>query len=412
MDCFSYKNSSLFCEDVNLQDIANKYGTPTYVYSRRTLEQNIDLYQQSFKNKNSLICFSVKSLNNLAILKILNDKECGFDIVSYGELMRVLHVGADPNKIIFSGVGKSEMEIVEGINNGILSFNIESESELHRIERIASKLKKQVSVAIRFNPEIDSGGHDYITTGRKGDKFGISSENFVLKLCDFINNSSNLNLIGLACHIGSQILDIENYKLTARAIINLADKINKTGIDLEFLDLGGGLGITYIDDIVPSTANLISLIEDEFKGRDEKIILEPGRSISGNAGVLLTKVEYIKDDFLIVDAAMNDLLRPSLYKAKHDVWNVTQTQNEKKNWTIVGPVCESSDVIIKDHKIHASENDFLAIKTAGAYGFVMSSNYNSRMRCAEVLVNGNKHYEIRKRESFGDLIKNEIINND
>ena len=412
MDCFSYKNSSLFCEDVNLQDIANKYGTPTYVYSRRTLEQNIDLYQQSFKNKNSLICFSVKSLNNLAILKILNDKECGFDIVSYGELMRVLHVGADPNKIIFSGVGKSEMEIVEGINNGILSFNIESESELHRIERIASKLKKQVSVAIRFNPEIDSGGHDYITTGRKGDKFGISSENFVLKLCDFINNSSNLNLIGLACHIGSQILDIENYKLTARAIINLADKINKTGIDLEFLDLGGGLGITYIDDIVPSTANLISLIEDEFKGRDEKIILEPGRSISGNAGVLLTKVEYIKDDFLIVDAAMNDLLRPSLYKARHDVWNVSQAQKEEKNWTIVGPVCESSDVIIKDHKIHASENDFLAIKTAGAYGFVMSSNYNSRMRCAEVLVNGNKHYEIRKRESFGDLIKNEIMNND
>ena len=412
MDCFSYKNSSLFCEDVNLQDIANEYGTPTYVYSRRTLEQNIDLYQQSFKNKNSLICFSVKSLNNLAILKILNDKECGFDIVSYGELMRVLHVGADPNKIIFSGVGKSEMEIVEGINNGILSFNIESESELHRIERIASNLKKQVSVAIRFNPEIDSGGHDYITTGRKGDKFGISSENFVLKLCDFINNSSNLNLIGLACHIGSQILDIENYKLTARAIINLADKINKTGIDLEFLDLGGGLGITYIDDIVPSTANLISLIEDEFKGRDEKIILEPGRSISGNAGVLLTKVEYIKDDFLIVDAAMNDLLRPSLYKARHDVWNVSQAQKEEKNWTIVGPVCESSDVIIKDHKIHASENDFLAIKTAGAYGFVMSSNYNSRMRCAEVLVNGNKHYEIRKRESFGDLIKNEIINND
>ena len=412
MDCFSYKNSSLFCEDVNLQDIANEYGTPTYVYSRRTLEQNIDLYQQSFKNKNSLICFSVKSLNNLAILKILNDKECGFDIVSYGELRRVLHVGADPNKIIFSGVGKSETEIIEGINNGILSFNIESESELHRIESIASKLKKQVSVAIRFNPEIDSGGHDYITTGRKGDKFGISSENFVLKLCDFINNSSNLNLIGLACHIGSQILDIENYKLTARAIINLADKINKTGIDLEFLDLGGGLGITYIDDIVPSTANLISLIEDEFKDRDEKIILEPGRSISGNAGVLLTKVEYIKDEFLIVDAAMNDLLRPSLYKAKHDVWNVTQTQNEEKNWTIVGPVCESSDVIIKDHKIHASEKDFLAIKTAGAYGFVMSSNYNSRMRCAEVLVNGNKHCVIRKRESFDDLIKNEIINND
>ena len=412
MDCFSYKNSSLFCEDVNLHDIANEYGTPTYVYSRRTLEQNIDLYQQSFKNKNSLICFSVKSLNNLAILKILNDKECGFDIVSYGELMRVLHVGADPNKIIFSGVGKSEMEIVEGINNEILSFNIESESELYRIESIASKLKKQVSVAIRFNPEVDSGGHDYITTGRKGDKFGISSENFILKLCDFINDSSNLNLIGLACHIGSQILDIENYRLTARAIINLAEKINKTGIELEFLDLGGGLGIKYIDDIVPSASNLISLFEDEFKDRDEKIILEPGRSISGNAGVLLTKVEYIKNDFLIVDAAMNDLLRPSLYKAKHDVWNVSQTQNEEKDWTIVGPVCESSDVIIKDHKIHASENDLLAIKTAGAYGFVMSSNYNSRMRCAEVLVNGNKHYEIRKRESFGDLIKNEIINND
>ena len=295
-----------------------------------------------------------------------------------------------------------------GVHNKILSFNIESESELHRIEKIASSEKKVADVSIRFNPEVDSGGHEYIKTGRKGDKFGISSEKTILKIANYIYSSSHLRLVGLACHIGSQILDLQSYKSTARNIKELSLKIKKIGNKLEFLDLGGGLGIPYDKDEAPSPENLISIIEEELKDVDEKIILEPGRSISGNAGILLTMVEYIKDEFLIIDAAMNDLLRPALYNAKHDVWSLTESYSNNKKWTIVGPVCESSDIIAKDHTIDADEGDILAIKTAGAYGFVMASNYNSRMRPPEVLVDGNKFNIIRARESFDDLIKNEV----
>ena len=295
-----------------------------------------------------------------------------------------------------------------GVHNKILSFNIESESELHRIEKIASSEKKVADVSIRFNPEVDSGGHEYIKTGRKGDKFGISSEETILKIANYIYSSSHLRLVGLACHIGSQILDLQSYKSTARNIKELSLKIKKIGNKLEFLDLGGGLGIPYDKDETPSPENLISIIEEELKDVDEKIILEPGRSISGNAGILLTMVEYIKDEFLIIDAAMNDLLRPALYNAKHDVWSLVDSYSNNKKWTIVGPVCESSDIIAKDHVINADEGDILAIKTAGAYGFVMASNYNSRMRPPEVLVDGNKFNIIRARESFDDLIKNEV----
>ena len=408
MDYFSYKDGKLFCEDVDLQKVAIECGTPCYVYSKKTLERHINVYKKSFKTKDNLICFSVKSLSNISILKLINDMGCGFDVVSGGELRKALHIGANPQKIIFSGVGKSYDEILMGVHNKILSFNIESESELHRIEKIASSEKKVADVSIRFNPEVDSGGHEYIKTGRKGDKFGISSEETILKIANYIYSSSHLRLVGLACHIGSQILDLQSYKSTALNIKELSLKIKKIGNKLEFLDLGGGLGIPYDKDEAPSPENLISIIEEELKDVDEKIILEPGRSISGNAGILLTMVEYIKDEFLIIDAAMNDLLRPALYNAKHDVWSLAENYSNNKKWTIVGPVCESSDIIAKDHVINADEGDILAIKTAGAYGFVMASNYNSRMRPPEVLVDGNKFNIIRARESFDDLIKNEV----
>jgi len=413
MDYFAYKDNKLFCEEVDLKSICDKVGTPAYVYSKKTLERHANAYLKSFSSTNNLICFSVKSLSNLSVLNVLKKIGCGFDIVSGGELHRVLAIKADPNKIIFSGVGKSEEEIAYGIRNRILSFNIESGSELKRIESVASKLNINASISIRFNPEVDSGGHDYITTGRKGDKFGISSLKEVMQIAEYANKSKNINLVGLACHIGSQILNLESYKAAAEKTVELADKINALGVELKFLDMGGGLGVPYNGETPPNPADLVKTIEGVMSNRRENIVLEPGRTISANAGTLLTSVEYIKDDFLIVDSAMNDLLRPSLYGAEHDVWNINNNQNTSaKNWNIVGPICESSDFIRKNIALSADEGDVLAIKTAGAYGFVMSSNYNSRRRCAEVLVDGSKFEVVKRRESYADLLNLEEVPND
>ena len=409
MDFFNYKDGKLFCEGVDLSLISKTFDTPAYVYSKKTLERHVDAYVESFTSSNNLVCFAVKSLSNITILKILKDKGCGFDIVSGGELHRVMLAGADPKKIIFSGVGKSKSEIALGIKNDVLSFNIESPSELYRIEKVAKDLGKIAPVSIRFNPDVDSGGHDYITTGRKGDKFGISSIEDILNLSEHISNSDSLKIVGVACHIGSQILGLDSYKAAARKTIELADKLLDLGIELDFLDLGGGLGVPYNGETPPSPNELVACLENELSERKERIIIEPGRSISANAGILLTKVEYIKDEFLIVDAAMNDLLRPALYKAKHDVWNLGKNNSqETKVWNIVGPICESSDFLARDISIPAKEEDVLAIKSAGAYGFVMSSNYNSRPRCPEILVDEDKFKLIRKRENLDDLVRSEI----
>ena len=409
MDFFNYKDGKLFCEGVDLSLISKTFDTPAYVYSKKTLERHVDAYVESFTSSNNLVCFAVKSLSNITILKILKDKGCGFDIVSGGELHRVMLAGADPKKIIFSGVGKSKSEIALGIKNDVLSFNIESPSELYRIEKVAKDLGKIAPVSIRFNPDVDSGGHDYITTGRKGDKFGISSIEDILNLSEHISNSDSLKIVGVACHIGSQILGLDSYKAAARKTIELADKLLDLGIELDFLDLGGGLGVPYNGETPPSPNELVACLENELSERKERIIIEPGRSISANAGILLTKVEYIKDEFLIVDAAMNDLLRPALYKAKHDVWNLDKNNSqETKVWNIVGPICESSDFLARDISIPAKEEDVLAIKSAGAYGFVMSSNYNSRPRCPEILVDEDKFKLIRKRENLDDLVRSEI----
>ena len=409
MNTFTYINGNLHCEGVDVATIGEKFGTPSYIYSKKTIEDNAKSYVDSFTNSSNLACFAVKSLSNLSILKIIKDTGCGFDIVSGGELHRAISIGADPKKIIFSGVGKTTNEIELGIKSGILSFNVESESELFRIEKVANNIGYQAPISIRINPDIDSGGHDYITTGRKGDKFGISDSNKIIDLCKYAHQSNGLTMVGLACHIGSQILDLDGYIESADKIFELADKLRSSNIKLDFLDLGGGLGISYDNEEPPSPNELISCLEEKFKNREERLILEPGRSISANSGILLTKVEYIKDNFLIVDAAMNDFLRPSLYKAHHNICNIKEKKDDNRKWNIVGPVCESSDFLAKNALVAAQEGDLLAVKDAGAYGFVMASNYNTRPKACEILVDGDQSKVIRIRETLDDLLEKERI---
>ena len=402
MDHFNYKKGKLFAEEVSIEEIANKFGTPSYIYSKATLERHAKAYIDSFKSMKGLICFSVKALSNISILKILKKAGCGFDIVSGGELHRVVLAGADPKKIIFSGVGKSRAEMAAGINHNILSFNIESEPELDRLNSVAKEMNKIAPVAIRFNPNVDAGAHEFTKTGRKSDKFGVSIDT-TKNLVEKCNDSDNLNLVGLTCHIGSQIMELDGFEDAASQALDLLVELDKLNINIDFIDMGGGLGVNYVGEETTQPFELIQSYEKIFKGRDETLILEPGRSISANAGIMLTKVEYKKDDFLITDAAMNDLLRPALYNAHHDIWPVDKNDNLASSVNVVGPICETGDFLAKDIKIDASENDLLAVKTVGAYGSVMSSNYNSRPRAAEVLVDRKNFYLIRKREDHSIL---------
>ena len=401
MDHFHYKKNELYAEEAALKDIADVYGTPTFVYSKATLERHAKAYINSFKKMNGLVCFSVKALSNISILKTLKNSGCGFDIVSGGELHRVLLAGANPKKIIFSGVGKSKAEMASGIENNILSFNVESEQELERLGEVAKEMKKTAPVAIRFNPNVDAGVHEFTKTGRKSDKFGVSIESTkdLVKRC--LKNDS-IKLVGLTCHIGSQIMELQGFKDAAKQALELLIELDKLNISLDFIDMGGGLGVNYVGEETIQPFELIQSYEKIFAGRNERLILEPGRSISANAGIMLTKVEYKKDGFLIADAAMNDLLRPALYEAHHDVWPVIENNN-LSNVNLVGPICETGDFLAKNLNIGASEGDLLAVRTVGAYGFVMSSNYNSRPRAAEILVDKDKFHLVRKREDFSDL---------
>ena len=401
MDHFHYKKNELYAEEAALKDIADVYGTPTFVYSKATLERHAKAYINSFKKMNGLVCFSVKALSNISILKTLKNSGCGFDIVSGGELHRALLAGANPKKIIFSGVGKSKAEMASGIENNILSFNVESEQELKRLGEVAKEMKKTAPVAIRFNPNVDAGVHEFTKTGRKSDKFGVSIESTkdLVKLC--LKNDS-IKLVGLTCHIGSQIMELKGFEDAAKQALELLIELDKLNISLDFIDMGGGLGVNYVGEETIQPFELIQSYEKIFAGRNERLILEPGRSISANAGIMLTKVEYKKDGFLIADAAMNDLLRPALYEAHHDVWPVIENNN-LSNVNLVGPICETGDYLAKNLNIGACEGDLLAVRTVGAYGFVMSSNYNSRPRAAEVLVDKDQFYLIRKREDFSDL---------
>ena len=404
MDHFNYQQDLLFAEEVPLSKIAEQYGTPSYVYSRATLERHAKAYTESFNSMDGLVCFSVKALSNVAILKVLKQCGCGFDIVSGGELHRALLAGADPQKIIFSGVGKSKAEMAAGIKSNILSFNVESESELMALEEVAKELNAIAPVAIRFNPGVDAGEHEFIKTGRKSDKFGVSIDE-AMQLIRKCMQSKNLNIVGLTCHIGSQISELEKFSEAATQSLKLLLEVEKLGAKLNFIDMGGGLGVTYVDEKTVQPYELIKCYEEIFRGRPERLIVEPGRSISANAGILLTKVEYKKNNFLITDAAMNDLLRPALYQAQHDVWQVNNKNDDVKNYNVVGPICETGDFLAKDKRLSADEGDLLALRSVGAYGFVMSSNYNSRMRSAEILVDKDKFHLIRRREELLDLTK-------
>ena len=402
MDHFNYKDGELFAEGVALKDIAKKYGTPTYVYSKATLERHAKAYIDSFESMSGLVCFSVKALSNISILKTLRISGCGFDIVSGGELHRAILAGADPKKIIFSGVGKSKDEMVAGIKHNILSFNIESEAELDRLTSVATEMNKVAPVAIRFNPNVDAGAHEFTKTGRKSDKFGVSTQTAkeLIKKC---TESKSINLVGLTCHIGSQIMELKGFEDAAKQALELMIALDELEINLDFIDMGGGLGVSYVGEETFQPSELIRCYETIFAGRNEKLILEPGRSISANAGIMLTKVEYEKDGFRITDAAMNDLLRPALYNAHHDVWPLVESNKKTPEVNLVGPICETGDFLAKNINISASQDDLLAVKTVGAYGFVMSSNYNSRPRAAEVLVDNKKFYLIRKREDHSSL---------
>jgi diaminopimelate decarboxylase len=401
MDHFHYKEGELFAEEVALKDVAERYGTPIFIYSKATLERHAKAYINSFNTMNGLVCFSVKALSNISILKALKNSGCGFDIVSGGELHRVLLAGADSKKIVFSGVGKSKIEMAAGIKSDILSFNIESEQELKRLGEVASEMKKTAPVAIRFNPNVDAGVHEFTKTGRKSDKFGVSIES-TKDLVEKCLKIDSLKLVGLTCHIGSQIMELKSFEDAAKQALELLVELDKQNINLDFIDMGGGLGVNYVGEETVQPFELIQSYEKIFTGRNERLVLEPGRSISANAGIMLTRVEYVKNGFLIADAAMNDLLRPALYEAHHDVWPVVKSENVS-TVSLVGPVCETGDFLAKNLDIGASEGDLLAVRTVGAYGFVMSSNYNSRPRAAEIIVDNDKFYLIRKREDYSAL---------
>ena len=401
MDHFHYKEGQLFAEEVALKDVADTYGTPTFVYSKATLERHANAYINSFETMSGLVCFSVKALSNISILKTLKKSGCGFDIVSGGELHRALLAGADPKKIIFSGVGKSKEEMAAGIEANILSFNIESQQELQRLCEVAAAMKRTAPVAIRFNPNVDAGVHEFTKTGRGSDKFGVSTETTMDLAKECFKNDS-LNLVGITCHIGSQIMELKGFEDAAKQALELLVELDKLNINFDFIDMGGGLGVNYVDEKTIQPYELIQCYEKIFANRNERLILEPGRSISANAGIMLTKVEYKKDSFLIADAAMNDLLRPALYDAHHNVWPVVKNKNAS-SVNLVGPICETGDFIAKNINIAASAGDLLAVRTVGAYGFVMSSNYNSRPRAAEIIVDKDKFYLIRKREDYSSL---------
>lgn len=411
---FSYHDHRLHCEDVALDELALRFGTPLYVYSRRAIETAYGAYASALLGRRALVCYAVKANSNLAVLDVLARLGAGFDIVSGGELARVLVAGGDASKVVFSGVGKSEAEIESALKADIACFNVESAAELDRIDAAARRLNVRARVALRVNPDIDAGTHPYISTGLKENKFGVAYAD-TLALCRTATAKPAIELVGLGCHIGSQITEIAPYVDAAERIIDLVDALAREKIQLRHIDLGGGLGIRYRNESPPLAADLIGalLARLDARGhRDKLVLFEPGRSIVGNAGVLLTRVEYLKPgesrNFAIVDAAMNDLIRPAMYDAWMDVVPVTPRQSGTQQYDVVGPVCESADWLARDRSLALQAGDLLAIASAGAYAMTMSSNYNTRARAAEVMVDGARTYCVRRRETIEELFVGEL----
>jgi diaminopimelate decarboxylase len=411
---FEYRNGTLHAEEVPLDEIARRFGTPCYVYSRAAIAAAYAEFERALRGRDALVCYSVKANSNLAVLALLARLGAGFDIVSGGELARVIAAGGDARKTLFSGVGKSEVEIEFALRNGICCVNLESESELKRVDAIARRLGRRAPVAFRVNPDIDAKTHPYISTGLRESKFGIAHAD-AERLYAHATAMANIEVIGIGCHIGSLLTEAAPFAEAAGRLVALVDRLEATGIRLKHIDVGGGIGIRYKDEVQQPVAAFVAGALAALGTRKQTVVLDPGRSIVGNAGVLLTRVEYVKPgaarSFLIVDAAMNDLIRPPLYGAWHEVRTVREPESRAAQavYDIVGPVCESGDFLAKDRRIAAGEGDFLSIMSAGAYGMVMSSNYNSRPRAAEVLVDGAAVQLVRRRESVEELFALERI---
>ncbi len=413
MHHFQYQNNELYCEDIPVSEIARDVGTPFYLYSHATLRQHFKAFDGAFQGIEHLTCFSMKSNSSLAILKLFAQQGGGVDIVSGGELYRALKAGVDPQKIVYSGVGKRIEDLEYALKSDILLFNVESSQEIWRLNEVARGLGKRAPVAIRVNPDIDPQTHPYISTGLKENKFGIDISE-ALEEYTRAATLGHLSVSGVSCHIGSQLTQVSPFVDALRLLQELIKKLGEAGIGITYLDLGGGLGITYNKEEPPHPKEYAAALKKELGMEDMILILEPGRVIMGNAGILVTQVLYTKKthekEFIIVDAAMNDLIRPSLYGSYHGIQPVKRVGRKKVQADIVGPICETGDFFARDREVEPFEpGELMAIMSSGAYGFCMASNYNSRPRVAEVMVRGNQHYVIRARETYEDLVRGEVI---
>ena len=412
MQPFQMKNGELHVENLPLSQIAAKFGTPTYVYSKEALTSAFRRFDAGFEGTDHLVCFAVKSNPTLAILNLFAKLGAGFDIVSGGELERVIAAGGDPSKVVFSGVGKTEAEMRRALELGIFCFNVESSSELERLNQVAGSLGKVAPISLRVNPNVDAKTHPYISTGLKNNKFGVAYED-ALSLYQVAAKMLNIEIHGVDCHIGSQLTELSPFLDALDRVLALVDQLEAAGIPIHHIDAGGGIGICYVDETPPDFAEYAKAMRQKMACRRVKLVFEPGRALVGNAGALLTKVEYLKHteskNFAIVDAAMNDLMRPALYDAYHDIVAVKHSSAEAQVYEIVGPVCESGDFLGHDRKMALAQDDLLAVLSAGAYGMSMSSNYNTRPRATEVMVDGDKVYEIRQREKLADLFALERV---
>ena len=412
MQPFQMKNGELHVENLPLSQIAAKFGTPTYVYSKEALTSAFRRFDAGFEGTDHLVCFAVKSNPTLAILNLFAKLGAGFDIVSGGELERVIAAGGDPSKVVFSGVGKTEAEMRRALELGIFCFNVESSSELERLNQVAGSLGKVAPISLRVNPNVDAKTHPYISTGLKNNKFGVAYED-ALSLYQAAAKMLNIEIHGVDCHIGSQLTELSPFLDALDRVLALVDQLEAAGIPIHHIDAGGGIGICYVDETPPDFAEYAKAMRQKMACRRVKLVFEPGRALVGNAGALLTKVEYLKHteskNFAIVDAAMNDLMRPALYDAYHDIVAVKHSSAEAQVYEIVGPVCESGDFLGHDRKLALAQDDLLAVLSAGAYGMSMSSNYNTRPRATEVMVDGDKVYEIRQREKVADLFALERV---
>jgi len=412
MDYFNYRDNQLFAEDVAVTDICKEHGSPCYVYSRATLERHWRAFDDALAAHEHLVCFAVKANSNLAVLNVLARLGSGFDIVSGGELERVLAAGGDASKVVFSGVGKTASEMQRALEVGIRCFNVESEAELILLNEVAGEQGVKAPVSIRVNPNVDAKTHPYISTGLKENKFGIDIS-LAPEIYARASKMPNLKIEGVDCHIGSQLTETRPFLDALDLVLGLIDQLADLGITIHHLDLGGGLGIQYNDETPPEPAEYAKALSEKLIGRDLEVLVEPGRAIAGNAGILVTQVEFLKNNdekhFAIVDAAMNDLMRPALYSAWQDIIPVNKKEGVSACYDIVGPICETGDFLGKNRELVIKAGDLLAVRSSGAYGFTMSSNYNTRPRVAEIMVDGNKTHVARERETVESLFANEHI---